>query len=179
MTLYPARLMLLPVDIREADALTARRREENIRKGRVGTNNQTSDLTVLLANTQHGVRCEYAGWLYFWPKCEWDRFSEDPIGKADYDGWIDAKGIEQPHHKLLVPLNPHDNWAYLLVGSYDHPWYEIVGWCWGHEARTVPVTEPRPNRPCHAVSREESFFKSPGLLFEEQRRRWKPSSGKP
>lgn len=97
-------------------------------------------------------------------------------GCPDLDDFIDVKGRPEHWHDLIVQPDDPDDWAYLLVRAHEHPKYHIVGWCWGREGKTVRITDPRglggglPG-PAHFVQETAPFMKSPGELFEEQRRR--------
>ena len=171
----PARLMMLPEDIALCEDLAMRRPMPAERNNRKPKNNAPIDSPWAFAICRHGVFCECAGWLYLRP-CEWFQYAEEVAGLADYEGWIDAKGIRQRHHHLLVQRDDPDDWAYLLIYSGDHPWYEIMGWCWGREAKTAPVRDPIGQqggdpRPCHFVPQDAPFMKSPVLLYDELRQR--------
>ena len=140
----PARLMLLPEDVTEADGVGLWRHNRAMREDRLPKNGVSNDPTHSLAIHIHGARCECAGCLYLGPHCSWNKYD---IRRADYEDWIDAKGISQRHHNLIVQCDDQDHWAYLLVYSGDHPYYEMIGWCWGYEAKTVPVSDPVGGRP--------------------------------
>ena len=173
--------MLLPDDIASCECLALRRHESGIRNNRPPKNGAPTDPRFMLQMHRDSVPCEYAGWLYLRP-CKWHQYAEEIHGMADYEDWIDCKGIKKRHHKLIVQRDDPDDWAYLLVYSGDHPWYEMVGWCWGYEAKTVPITDPRGERgglpgPAHFVSPDAPFFKSPVSLYDELRRRQANESG--
>lgn len=171
--LKSAWLILDPDIIARCDALAHRRREAAILRGRPAKNNAAQSVGPDIL----GTRCECAGWLYFWPKCHWHAWLEDVRGKPDLDDFIDVKGRPESWNDLIVQTDDPKDWAYLYVGAWDHPKYHIVGWCWGWEAKTVKITDPRgdkggPPGPAHFVPKNAPFMKSPGLLFLEQRRRF-------
>ena len=175
MSVRPARLMLLPDDIADCESIALRRHESGIRNNRPPKNGAPTDPRFMLEMHQHSVPCECAGWLYLRP-CKWQRYAEEIHGLADLEDWIDVKGIKKLNNKLIVQCDDPDDWAYLLIGSWDHPWYDILGWCWGREAKTVPITDPRgelggPSGPAHFVAQDAPFMKSPVLLYDELRRR--------
>ena len=162
-------------EIAYCEDLSLRRHESAARNNRQPKNNAPKDPRKAFAICRHGVFCECAGWLYLAP-CKWHRYAEMVYGLPDYEDWIDTKGITKLHHKLIIQVDDPDDWAYLLIGSWDHPWYDILGWCWGREAKTVPITDPRgelggPSGPAHFAAQDAPFMKSPVTLYDELRRR--------
>ena len=122
-----------------------------------------------------GVRGEYAGWLYFRP-IYWHRFKRDIKGLPDYevgDLKINAKTRSKAHYDLIVHPDDPDAWAYLLIRGHLHPTYEIVGWCWGYEAKTRPLTDPTGCRPkAHFIKpSDKEIWKEPYLLLDQVRMR--------
>ena len=166
--IYSAWLLLLPEDTARSDKLAQRRIDDNIAKGRIPRNGMIRSLE----KEKVGTRCECAGWLYFHPLCTWHEFREDVRNLPDLDDFIDVKGRSGTGQPMICYAGSNPDWAYLLVWAGDHPKYHIVSWCWGREAMTVPITDPTgQNRPAHFVPWDAPFMKSPGELFEEQRRR--------
>ena len=171
----PARLLMPTGNITFCEDLSLRRHDSAARNNRRPKNNAPTADRWAFAICRHGVFCECAGWLYLRP-CTWHAYAEEVHGLPDYENWIDAKGITQRHHHLLVQCDDPDDWAYLLIGSWDHPYYDILGWCWGREAKTAPIRDPIGEcggdpRPCHFVPQDAPFMKSPVSLYDELRRR--------
>lgn len=116
---------------------------------------------------QNGARCEAAGWRALieeilrrsgtWrPVWHWQPVRDFSTKPPDIDDWIDVKGIKRRHHHLVIKqkeLQPA--WPYLLVSSHAFPIFELLGWCYGHEALTLgEVKELQPGRPAICVKPE-------------------------
>ena len=85
-----------------------------------------------------GARTEMAAWTCFSPRIKWHyEVLDRPELFPDLGDFIEVKGSMRPEPTLIVP--PKDNekppleWAYLLVSAADHPFYDLLGWLWGHE----------------------------------------------
>lgn len=151
-----------------ADMVGTRRRQTAIAAGSVHTNRwHPSDALAMWKNRQ-AARCELAAKLWLNP-ITWNEYQ---VGGADLGDFIDVKGVELAHHRLLVPLDAKDDFAYLLVDSWLSPRYAIVGWVWGHEGKTHPLESLEgEDRPCHVVRRSWPPMRDPVELFHEVRRR--------
>lgn len=94
-----------------------------------------------------GALCEMAAVVYFGP-IHWNWRIFGITDKPDLSDWIEIKGRERDRQDgwLIVPPKkgldwrlppreraPPSHWAYVLVEGCRHPFYEIVGWRWGHE----------------------------------------------
>jgi hypothetical protein len=175
-------IILLPSDVKCANKLAyARQASADLRGGRRSTRGAPRQPDLELQFNVIGARCELAGFLYLRPACDigklvWHQYTDDnPTDLPDLDNFIDVKGRTEGWHDLPVQskvIDPPD-WAYLLVRAHMHPKYEIVGWCWGHEAQQLPLSDPTGREwPAHWVKPgQHAFFKPPQLLFEELQRR--------
>jgi hypothetical protein len=164
-------IRLRPHHIEFADGVGLVRRGKAMMRSGQHTNNWKPNFEKALWKTRQSARCEHAGERWLQP-IEWNTIDEGGIGKADLGGFIDVKGVEEAHHRLLVQLDAKDAFAYLLVDSWMHPDYAVVGWVWGHEAKLHPVNSLEgEDRPCHCVPRSIPPMRDPHELFEEVRRR--------
>lgn len=154
-----------------ADGVGCVRRGKAMMRGALHTNNWRPNFDKALWKNRQSARCELAAKLWLDP-IEWNETDEDGIGKADLGGFIDVKGVEEAHHRLLVQLDAKDDFAYLLVDSWRHPDYAIVGWLWGRECKTHPVQSLEgEDRDCHVVARAFPPLLPPEALFDEVQRR--------
>lgn len=118
---------------------------------------------ITLWKDRLGARCEAAGKLYFNP-VSWNLYIHH---LPDFDNFIDVKGVQHKHHCMIVQKDDPPHWAYVLVDASEHPIYDVVGWCWGWEAKQTGLTDPsRENRPAHFISRENQIMKPPHTLWE-------------
>lgn len=165
---------LQPHHVEYADGVGLVRRGKAMMRSGKHTNSWRPNFETALWKNRQSSRCELAGKLWLNP-ITWNTIDEKGIGKADLGDFIDVKGVEKAHHRLLVQLDAKDDFAYLLVDSVVHPDYEMVGWLWGREAKLHPIETPDgQDRPCHCVKRAIPPMSDPQELFEEVRRRDDP-----
>jgi len=166
-------LTLLPEDIELADRVAVRRQEAAEQRGRKGHNGAASTGKNALALHVLGARTELAGKFYFHPKCHWNDFRDKIYRLPDLEDWIDVKGVDKFGYRLIVQKNDPPEWAYLLIVAQRHPIYDVIGWCWGHEAQQKRFWDDpqRTDRPAYYVGHREDFIKAPHLLYDELRRR--------
>lgn len=179
---------MLKSDVNYADGVARKRQDWAERQEYGPTRGSTLDRSKQLLNNSVGARCEKASWLYlrlYTDICRliWNEFIEgNPNGLADIDDFIEVKGRRKAWQELPVQPDPktlkdprkgdRPDRAFLLVRAHMHPRYEIVGWCWGHEAHTRPLIDPRGGTDlAHFINPGDSIFKPPALLGEELRRR--------
>ena len=137
----------------------------------VGADNHGRDPETVWRNKRDGYRAEAAARLFFGMSVPWSINKPVHTGaqKIDFSNFIDVKLRTSQHHRLLIHQDDNFNsdFAYLLVCGALHPRYQIVGWCWGHEAATPDRLErPNPNHPLLAwmVRERDPVMKSPYLL---------------
>lgn len=169
MRIRPIDKALLLRWVEHADTVGRRRRVTAIACGSKHTNGWRPNPELAMWKNRQAARCELAARLWLNP-ITWNEYQ---VGGADLGDFIDVKGVEEAHHKLLVPLDAKDDFAYLLVDSWRHPVYAIVGWVWGYEGKKHPIKSLQgEDRPCHVVERSYPPLRDPlGLLAEVQRRR--------
>jgi hypothetical protein len=94
----------------------------------------------------------------------------------DLEEWIDVKGVDEHHHRLIIGAEKNPDWAYLLVDATDHPTYEIVCWCWGHEGKQELYWEVhREDGGGYFIRRDNPMMKSPQELMDIIRERQRAS----
>ncbi len=163
-------VVLDEAQIAEADQIAHMRRKNasgnNWRPG----NNATREAKAALAMDIMGARAEAAGAVYCAP-VEWHKESlrhDDP----DLDTFIDAKGISQRGHSLILQPNKRDDWAYLLVDGSRHPRYEMIGWVWGHEGKQPKYwRDPVGQRGGYFIPADDPVLRPPEELLVELRKR--------
>jgi hypothetical protein len=149
----PIIIRLTPEMVLRDDIAGARRRAWAIMRGAKHTNGwNPSDAKAMWKNKQ-AVRCEDAAHEWLKP-INWNLDGPEGIGGPDLGDFIDVKGVELPHHRLLVQQDAKDHYAYLLVDSWQDPDFAIIGWVWGHEGKTHPLESLEgEDRLCHVVER--------------------------
>jgi hypothetical protein len=173
-----ARPILIHLTAREidyADGCGLVRRGRALMVGSEHTNGWLPTFEQALWKNRQSARCEHAGEKWLRP-IPWNRVEPEGIGMADLGCFIDVKGVEEAHHRLLVQEDADNDHAYLLVDSWQHPQYAIVGWLWGREAKRAEWWDPRglqDGRPCFVVPRSSPPMRNPQELFEE----WKRQGG--
>jgi hypothetical protein len=139
--------------------------EDRIASGSVPKNHQPEERR--LPDTQFGARCEAAS--YKWAKpVDWKILRPWRPRQPDLHDFIDVKGVEKAHHALIVRPDDEDNWAFLLVDGSAEPFYHIIGWCWGSEAKTQPLEDRSRTGgrdPVHWVDRDGSMLRDPAQLL--------------
>jgi hypothetical protein len=168
-------IKLEPIHIERADHFARRRQAAAIERNRQPHNGAPVEPIAAMSIQVLGVRCEIAGKLYLNP-VTWNAFSARIHNLPDLEDWIDVKGRSKRRHDLMVQIGAPPNWAYLLVRAHNHPVYEISNWCWGYEARTVPISDPsgesgKRSGPAHFIPANHPVMKPPEELFAEVRRR--------
>lgn len=159
-------------EIRFADSVGRAFHDQAKKRNRQPRNGAPIDDHEALAIHILGARCEYAGKLYCDPVVWHTEILDDVRNTADLEDWIDIKGIEKSHYRLMVQKDDQENWAYFLVDGTLHPLYKMIGWCWGHEAKQKQYwDDPKGGRPAYFVPRTAPIMKPPWeLLFEIKRR---------
>jgi hypothetical protein len=137
-------------------------------------NNAPTEYNAALALHVLGVRCECAGYVYLKP-IKWNTFVPGCTAMderlADLDDWIDCKGRAELWHCLIVQHNDPDDWAYVLVCAHEHPRYCLIGWCYGHEAKRLKLSDPVGGRPAHFVDQCAPILRPVAELLREVRKR--------
>jgi hypothetical protein len=127
-----------------------KRNIEAARRRRVGLGGAPATGPLALKLNEVGARAEGIAWDWLGQLPRWNDLADRITGLPDLqigDLKIDAKGIEQPHHSLIVQTDDSSDWAYLLVArEFRSNWYQIQGWLWGHEAKTYPLRQLRDDR---------------------------------
>lgn len=152
------KIRLSQAQISFADAVAAQRQTNADRYNFAGHNGAAGHGHGALALHILGSRCEVAAKSYLDP-VEWNQYD---MNRPDFNDWIDVKGIQKRWHKLTVQRRANDHYAYFLVYGGDHPDYEMLGWCFGHEAKK-PVFWADPTgqcRPAYFVPASAQCFKS-------------------
>jgi len=153
-------------DIAKADWVARRRHESSIERGYLPKNGAPTEKKAALAIDIRGARAEMAAALWLEPR-NWEYLPDKVKGVADFDGWIDAKAIRKYNHRLIVKQDALVDWAYLAVCSEDHPTYNIMGWCYGYEAKQIEPTDPTGHRDeAHFIELSNPMIKPPQLLKE-------------
>lgn len=167
-------------DIAEADAAgTMRFMISKEMRLEPGNNGPRDDATSLEIDIQ-GARGEVA-WRNYLAPVQWKRFltaDELRSGKsfADLEDWIDVKTRQQSHHSLIVQHKNPVDWAYPLACAALHPHYQLIGWCWGHEAKQAKYWwDPKGDRPAYFVPGYDPILRPPATLLAEVRRRRVPA----
>jgi hypothetical protein len=153
-----------------ADAVGALRQRSAEARGLRGKNGAPEELAAALHLHIVGTRCEAAAALWASPVF-WNSGTRE-LDEPDLDYFIDVKGREGSGGELIIQRGGVAGWAYLLVYS-EHPFYEIVGWCWGYEGKKAQYwRDPKGGRPAFFVPvRIGDTLRRPEELIEELRRR--------
>jgi len=107
-----------------------------------------------------GARGECAVYRYLSP-VKWNHLRENVSGLADLEDWIDVKTRAKNWHSLIVQKDDPAEWAYILADASDHPYYRLVGWCWGYEAKRQEYwSDPVGNRAAYFVKPDNDVLKS-------------------
>lgn len=147
------RITLTSEHIDYADNIGACRRGHAFVKNRKNHNGLIGSFDKLLHADRLGARCELAGKLFMNP-IRWHALSDKISGLPDLGNFIDVKGVERPHHSLIVQKDDEEDFAFLLVDGSLHPDYLIVGWIWGREAKSDRFwKDPTGHRPAFFVAR--------------------------
>jgi hypothetical protein len=156
-----------------ADGVGLIRRGVGLREGKTNTNGWKPSFELALWKDRQSARCEMAAKLWLDTVCERDvEWNElDLSVKWDLAGFIDVKGVEEAHHRLGVQKNLPPQFAYLLVDSWNHPDYAIVGWMWGHEAKQTKWWEDPQHGPAFYPPRDFPPMRDWKELIEEVRKR--------
>jgi hypothetical protein len=158
-------IILQEKHIKYSDWIARERRKLAIEMNRKPGTNCTTENNQALAYDILGMRCECAGYLFFQPvKWHW-QIVKDVKNLPDLDNFIDVKGIAQARHRMIVPLNGREDWAYVLVSGHNHPEYEVFGWLWGKEAKKdIYLDNPAGRGESYYIERK--FLNSPDTLME-------------
>ena len=77
---------------------------------------------------------------------------EPDRGAPDVGPWH-VRAVHRPTHRLIVRDTDNEAGAFVLVAPLVLPTFTVLGWCWGHEAKTMGewrrLAYDRP--PCWAV----------------------------
>lgn len=122
-------VFLTDLEIAQCDEAATRAHELVIKNG-------YRDLTAggkgSLKNNIQGARAEKAAAKFLQEK--WNGYTFEGRKQGDV-GSLEIRSTDKPWGGLIVrPRDPSDR-KYLLVRSYRHPRYDIVGWLWGWEAK--------------------------------------------
>jgi hypothetical protein len=119
-----------------------------------------------------GAAGECAGYLYCSP-CKWNLMD---MAKPDLEDFIEIRTRSKSNQGLTpYPDSIVDGFAYLLVNGEDAPMFEIVGWCWGYEAKTAPLNDRiAPGFLVHLIDPDSPLLRPPEELWDEVRRRRDP-----
>jgi hypothetical protein len=169
----PIRKTLTIYGWREAHEAAVKRRQSAIDNRRPPRNGSPDGGDKAFAIDLLGTCTERISKDYMDP-IQWNAFTANPSkGIPDlqkYRLMIDVKGRSKSHYELPVQINGcHDNWAYLLVTAVEGNKYafDIRGWCWGWEARSVGVTDPsKQNMPAYFVPQNHAVMKPPAELWK-------------
>jgi hypothetical protein len=169
----PYIVRLRPNHVDYADGVGLIRRGNALREGKTHTNGWEPTFEGALWKNRQGARCELAAKLWLDAVCNrkvaWNEL--DVNVKWDLAGFIDVKGVEEAHHKLTVQKDAPTKLAYLLVDSWRHPDYAIVGWMWGHEAKRDEWWEDPQHGPAFYPPRDFPPMRDWKELCEEVRNR--------
>ena len=130
--------------IREADYWANKRQENAEIEGRTPGNDLIPGPDDLAKHIR-GCRAERAGKVLLDP-IEWHKFKTGSLRNlADLGDFVDVKAVDRTFpkqdHALIVPIYQlKRDWAYLLVGAEEHPYYWMVGWLWGQEIHDRATT---------------------------------------
>jgi len=153
-----------------ADKVTQWRIDNAVANNRVARNNQPHDRALRWQHNLFGTRCEAAAKIYFNP-IQWLAYQPYGFyGKPDLGSYIDVKGVDKPHHSLIVQFERnggHKDWVYVLVDATFHPTYSIIGWCWGEEVMIKKYeADPVGGRAAYFIDRDDPIVKPPCVLHD-------------
>jgi hypothetical protein len=148
--------ILCDEQLKRATEVGAGRQKRAKLYGRKHANNLADDYYRDLHRHIMAAKSELAAKVFMGPWCVWDTrvygkvIEGDP---ADLQDFIDVKGVERKHLRLIVPVPKLvPQFAYLLVYC-DEPWFWIKGWLWGREMDCVK--ELQKNRSCYISEDDE------------------------
>lgn len=150
---------ITPVQIAHSDAVAHARFRRAREVGRIPANNAPIDVRLDIK----GMRCEQAAAAAFVGIYWHDYVTKDVRNLPDLSDFIDVKGIDHPHHRLIVQQEHNGgkkHWAYLLVDGSHHPDYEICGWVWGRSAMRDDFED------CPVAGREPAFYLPKAVLSD-------------
>ena len=156
------RIELLDAEIAWTDENVAEKRYENaiVQQRTPGNAGPPPNLDIDIL----GARCEAAAYKWMRPvRWSWQHRGREHI--PDLHDFIDVKGVANPTYNLMVKPNDPQRWAYLLLDGSAHPFYDVIGWCWGFEAYTLPLTSRKAGRWNYFVDRDNPMLKDPALLL--------------
>jgi hypothetical protein len=144
----------------------ARMRNDNaLKMGRPEMNNASSDPETRLVRHVLGMQGEAALMLYLTrarPMLKWHLYQDGGVLTTlpDFDDWIDVKAAPKNHLSLIIQLNDHEDWAYVLALAEMTPRICLFGWCWGHEAKQDCYrADPVGNRPAYFIKQQASIMR--------------------
>ena len=150
----PPLVTLEPWQVKFADSVARRRQDAAERRRRQSVNGGASEGEEAFYNHILGCRGEAACKLWLNP-ISWQAYAERISNLPDLGDFIDVKAVENPKHRLLVQAEAKTHWAYVLALGHRHPRWEMVGWCWGSEAKKREYwRDPKGGRPAYFVPRE-------------------------
>jgi hypothetical protein len=86
------------------------------------------------------------------------------VDEPDVGGYIEVRSIRERSHRLVLNKPDSDDAPYVLVFAQP-PYFEIMGWCYGREAKLEANWKPKNNGTrCYFV--EQSVLRKSGSLPE-------------
>lgn len=168
-------ITLNKIQIRFCLDIAMQRYDNAIKEGRKPANNAPTDPATALKLGELGLMGEGASVVYIkreYGPVKWNYFKTGSLADvADIEDWIDAKATRYTRHSLMLQRNDPPQWAYILACCEQFPRIALMGWCWGHEARSFPISDPVGGRPAHFVPPRAPCLKPMKLLIAELQRR--------
>jgi hypothetical protein len=163
---------LMADDVADGHELAGMRRQSGIDRNRPAENGAPTQADEAMRLDLIGAMAEEAGYVYFRP-VKWAKFISGRLNnEPDFHDFIEMKGRPQSWHELPIQRKGIPDRAYVLALGHNHPVWELVGWCWGHEGmRAEFLKDPAGGRPAYFVPQEIVRRRQMGELFEILRRR--------
>jgi hypothetical protein len=168
------RVMLDPEQITYCDKSAVARNEQSFAAGAGGHNGHHMTKTQAEACNIKACRAEGAlfkylggpsrGWIWHAFEANRSGISNMPDIEHRKSGEkLDGKSIDAPHKGLLIkaekPADLKPLWRYVLISTWDDPYFDIIAWIWGWEVRdNFAVCEPRPGQPAWLVPQSSQFL---------------------
>lgn len=122
--------------VTQCDGIAFARCHDAFAKRRPPKNGAPVSFDAALQLDRLGMYHECAFYLWAAP-IKWNAYLPGGIhGIAEFDTFIDVKGVQKPWHKLIIQKNSNPTWAYVksVATAPALHRYELAGWAWGHEA---------------------------------------------
>lgn len=97
----------------------------------------------------------------FYPIQTWDKWKHEgnDVGK------LEIRSTDRSNGRLICHPNDKDDSPYLLVLSHDSPFFHLVGWVFGKDAKNSLYWRTNVPKPCYMVPQEN--LKSISSLIEK------------